>query len=143
MNIRPALLALAAFAAPAMAQTPAAPAPTYATVPSAAFAANRGKAVLVDIREPAEWKETGMPAGAVGVSISRPDFVEAVSALVGGDKSRPVALICRSGTRSIRAADQLTAAGFTRITNVGDGMIGRAGVGDGWKASGLPVQPAP
>jgi rhodanese-related sulfurtransferase len=95
--------------------------------------------MLIDVREPSEWAQTGVPAGAQRISISRPDFIDAVLQAVSGDRSRPVALICRSGSRSVRAAEKLAAAGFTRVTNVGDGMIGREGVGPGWLAANLPV----
>jgi rhodanese-related sulfurtransferase len=111
----------------------------YSTVSSEAFAESQGGATLVDVREPSEWAQTGVPAGAQRISISRPDFVDAVLQAVNGDKSKPVALICRSGSRSVRAADQLAAAGFTSVTNVGDGMIGREGVGQGWLAANLPL----
>jgi hypothetical protein len=39
----------------------------------------------------------------------------------------------------VKAAEQLSAAGFTKITNIGDGMIGREGVGKGWLAATLPL----
>jgi rhodanese-related sulfurtransferase len=112
---------------------------SYSTVSSEAFARSSDGVTLIDVREPSEWAQTGAPAGAKKISISRPDFVEAVLQAAGGDKSKPVAFICRSGTRSVRAAEQLAAAGFTRITNIGDGMVGREGVGKGWLAANLPI----
>lgn len=138
---RLALVVLAAslLAAPVLAQQTGAPA--YRTVPSEAFHADRGGAVLIDVREENEWTETGVPEGALKISNSRDDFVAAVLAQLGGDRTKPVAVFCRSGTRSMRAAEKLTAAGFTNVTNVGDGMIGRENVGKGWKASALPLTP--
>jgi rhodanese-related sulfurtransferase len=131
--LAPALIA--AFVAPvAMAQE-------VKVVSSADFAKANSAATLFDVREPTEWAETGMPKGAKGVSISRADFVDAVLAEVGGDKSKPVAVICKSGTRSTRAAEALKAAGFTHVTNIGDGMMGRENVGAGWIASSLPTTP--
>jgi rhodanese-related sulfurtransferase len=127
-----AMLALG-FPALAQSQTP------VRTLSAEAFAKAPGEAILIDVREPREWAQTGTPAQAKRVSISRTDFVTAVLAEVGGDKTKPVALICRSGSRSVRAAEQLAAAGFTNITNVGDGMIGRDGVGKGWLAANLPL----
>ncbi|MDZ4760587.1 MAG: rhodanese-like domain-containing protein [Alphaproteobacteria bacterium] len=118
---------------------PAAVAKPYSTLSSEAFMSRPGTALLIDVREPEEWTQTGVPRGAALAPISRTDFVENVLASVGGDRTRPVALICRSGTRSMKAADVLAAAGFTNVTNVGDGMIGREGVGAGWLASRLPV----
>jgi rhodanese-related sulfurtransferase len=129
-------LGLSSFGA--VAQTPGA-----TTLPAAAYSGPAPSTTLIDVREPNEWAETGMPAGSVGVAISRADFVDAVTKTMGGDKTRPVAVICRSGTRSQRAAKALTDAGFTNVTNIGDGMIGRKEVGSGWLASGLPLQRAP
>lgn len=137
MLLKLASLALAllasAIALPASAQA------SYSTVSGEVFAKSSGDATLIDVREPSEWAQTGVPAGAQKISISRPDFVDAVLQAVGGDKSKPVALICRSGNRSVRAAEQLAAAGFTRVTNIGDGMVGRTDVGKGWLAAQLPV----
>src|SRR5689334_1177936 len=86
-------------AAPALAQS----APNI--VSAEVFASSKAKATLIDVREPAEWAETGVPQGAATISISRKDFVEAVLAKVGGDKSAPVAVICRSGNRSAKASE--------------------------------------
>ena len=144
MNILAGLLALLVAAAPmALAEPPqiSAPHTSVRLLSSAAFAKATGGATLIDVREPAEWSDTGMPGDARGVPMSSPDFIKRVLAEVGGDKSKPVAVICKSGSRSARAADQLAAAGFTNVTNVGDGMAGRPDVGQGWVASNLPVRP--
>jgi rhodanese-related sulfurtransferase len=129
------LLAIVGLAAPALAQTAG-----LKTVSSEAFSAAPGGATLIDIREPKEWAETGVPKDARLVASSRGDFVEAVLAELGGDKSKPVALICRSGARSLKSSERLVAAGFTNVINVGDGMIGRDGVGKGWTAAGLATR---
>jgi rhodanese-related sulfurtransferase len=134
------IFAATAFAAPGLAQTPGA-APAFATVSSETFHSTGGDTMLVDVREPSEWAQTGAPTGAKLISNSREDFVSAVLAEVGGDKSKPVAVICRSGARSVAAAKKLTDAGFTNVTNVGDGMIGRDTVGKGWQAAELPLTP--
>ena len=133
-----ATLVALALAVPALGQTAAGP----RTVPAATYSGERDGVVLIDVREPNEWAETSMPAGAIGISISRADFVDAVAKALGGDRSKPVALICRSGTRSLRGAKMLSDAGFTQVTNIGDGMIGRTEVGSGWLAGGLPLQRA-
>jgi rhodanese-related sulfurtransferase len=150
MNILAGLIALLvavaaprAFAEPPQSSTPQS---SVRTVSSAVYAKATGGATLIDVREPAEWSDTGMPADAHGVPVSSPDFIKRVLAEVGGDKSKPVAVICRSGSRSTRAAGQLAAAGFTNVTNIGDGMIGNPNVGAGWVGSGLPLKtyrPAP
>lgn len=127
---------LAAFASGAgQAQQPATPAtiaPAIKSVPSVQFHATRGATTLIDVREANEWDETGLPAGARGVSLSCPNFIDGVLREAGGDKSKPVAVICRSGARSTKAAAMLSAAGFTNVTNVNDGMMG-------WAKAGLPT----
>lgn len=47
------------------------------------------------------------------------------------DRQQPVIAICRSGNRSARAAELLTAAGFT-CDNMAGGMLA-------WQAAGLPT----
>jgi len=47
------------------------------------------------------------------------------------DRQQPVIAICRSGNRSARAAELLTAAGFT-CDNTAGGMLA-------WQAAGLPT----
>ena len=66
------------------------------------------------------------------------DFIEQVSAQVGGDHSKPVALICARGVRSRKMSVRLQQAGFTNIIDVPEGMLG-SGAGAGWIKRGLPV----
>lgn len=108
------------------------------SAPEALARAQAGQILLVDIRRPDEWQATGVPLGAVPLDLRRDDFVDALMAEVGGDRERPVALICARGVRSARLAEQLSQAGFTRILDVPEGMLG-SGAGPGWLARGLPV----
>lgn len=78
---------------------------------------------LIDVRRPNEWKETGVAAGAIGATLQDDDFLDQILAAVGGDKSKPVALICRSGGRSAKAQKQLKAAGYTTVINVAGGTL--------------------
>lgn len=105
-------------------------------------------AVLVDVRTEAEWRFVGVPALEQLGRVEWVDtaggrnagFVEHVVELAGG---HPVVLLCRSGVRSVAAAQALTAAGAGPAYNVLDGFEGgldedghRGAVG--WKAVGLP-----
>lgn len=105
--------------------------------------ASEGRLVLIDVRTEGEWRDTGVPLPAIGVTLQDDDFVEQVSRLLGDDRTRPVAVICRSGTRSGRAAARLEAAGFSRVLNVSEGLIGRQGVGPGWLERKLPLKDHP
>lgn len=101
-------------------------------------AAVSGEVTLVDLRRPDEWEATGVPEGAVPLDMRRGDFLDALTQAVGGDRSAPVALICAGGVRSDRMAARLAEAGFARVVDVPEGMLG-SGSGPGWVARGLPV----
>lgn len=100
--------------------------------PEAASLAAVHSVLLVDVRTPTEWAQTGIPADAQTVSWGQPDFAERILKVAQGDKHAPVVLICRSGSRSARALAFLRERGFTEVRHVPDGM-------NGWLARGLPV----
>lgn len=113
------------------------------------------EAVLVDCRTEAEWRFVGVPdvsslrRDVVYVEWNRSDgshndrFVgDLVSAGVTPGE-RPVVFLCRSGNRSIGAAEAATGAGMTPSFNVLDGFEGNLDAAGhrgatGWKAVGLP-----
>lgn len=106
-----------------------------------AFAkAQSGEIVLVDIRTPTEWRQTGVPLGAVPLDMRRPDFTTALLTVTKDNPDVPVALICAGGVRSARLTLRLTQAGFARIADVPEGMFGSAS-GPGWINSKLPITP--
>lgn len=102
-----------------------------------ASAAN-GKITLIDIRTPEEWAETGTGAGAKRLDMRREDFVSELDKMLGGDKTKPLALICARGARSSRLARALRKGGYTNIIDVPEGMLGSY-AGPGWLERGLPV----
>lgn len=69
------------------------------------------KTQLVDVRTPAEYK-AGHIAGAVNIDVKEADFDTKIKSL---DKTRPVAVYCRSGARSKTAARKLAESGFQVI----------------------------
>ncbi|WP_288008505.1 rhodanese-like domain-containing protein [Kyrpidia sp.] len=73
--------------------------------------------LIVDVREAHEFRSGHVP-GAVNVPLSRLS-----RELHRIPKDREVALICRSGHRSVQAARILKKAGYTRLWNVRGGMI--------------------
>ncbi len=109
----------------------------------AAERATAGEILVIDVRSPKEWRQTGVPKGAGRVTIhdpgGLPGFVEAVKVVLGGDLKRPIAVICATGNRSTLAQRLLTTAGFTRVLNIKEGMLGGAN-GSGWLPRGLPVE---
>ena len=108
------------------------------STPQAYEAAVSGAIILVDIRRPDEWSRTGVGEGAVPINMLDRDFIDQVSAQVGGDRSLPVALICARGVRSRKMSNRLKQAGFTNIIDVPEGMLG-SGAGPGWIKRGLPT----
>jgi rhodanese-related sulfurtransferase len=117
------------------------------TAEEAKVLAGRGALTIVDVRLPVEWAATGLPEGAKGVSLQdslthevRSGFLDDVLRAVGGDKDRPIALICARGNRSALARDLLAAAGFTKVDHIREGvLVGASGLG--WLAHGLPTEP--
>ncbi len=134
-----ATTALAPLAAtPALAQQPQ----EYQTMdaPAAHDAALAGEIILVDIRTPPEWAETGIGEGAVAINLRDPGFVQALVRLRQSYPDKPIALICRTGSRSGYAVSTLARQGFPGLVDVPEGMAGSA-AGPGWIARGLPVYP--
>ncbi len=105
-------------------------------------ASKRGELLIVDVRTPTEWRETGIPEGAKTAEFGSSAFVATVSAVVGPDNAKPIAVICRSGNRSTKAAAILSAAGFTNVLNIREGMAG-SGAGPGWLRRGLQTISCP
>jgi rhodanese-related sulfurtransferase len=102
------------------------------------------KLVVVDVRSPQEWQQTGVPAGAQLVTIHQPNgllgFLDAINETLGPDHDQPIALICASGSRSTLASSALAEAGYTQVYNIREGMMGSQD-GPGWLARGLPTEP--
>jgi len=74
--------------------------PLQLSAPDARSMAAVDDILLIDIRTPMEWSRSGLPEGAVALSIQRQDFPQALLELVDSDRSRPIALICATGSRS-------------------------------------------
>jgi rhodanese-related sulfurtransferase len=135
------LAVLALGAQPATAQRTATG--TVMTVADAHAKALAGDVILVDIRTPEEWKDTGVPASAHAVTMHQagPAFVAGLKAAMGGDATKPLAIICNSGNRTSNIYAELQRAGFTNLINVAEG-VGGGPFGRGWLKSGLPLRVA-
>ena len=102
--------------------------------------ATSGDLVLVDIRAPKEWGQSGVPAsGQLITMYQRGDkFLAAIRKATGGDASKPVALICATGVRSLHLQNSLRRASYKNVINVLGGMFGTSS-NKGWIKAGLPV----
>ena len=114
------------------------------SAPQALERSREGKLLIIDVRTPEEWRETGVIPEARRVDFYRGPQVMLKSVLesVGGDKNAPIALVCHSGSRSSEAQRFLQAQGFTQVYNLKEGMGGSA-AGPGWLNRHLPLQPCP
>jgi rhodanese-related sulfurtransferase len=125
----------------AMAQTTTPIYPVNMTPPEIAKLAQEKKVILVDIRRPEEWAETGVAENAHKLDMNDPLFSAKLSKLTGGDRSKPVALICRTANRTRTVQQALLQGGYAAVINVEGGMIGNS-ADQGWIKHGLPVNKA-
>jgi len=130
-----AALALVAFLGAAAAQDT----PLNITPPEAAKLVADKQVLLIDIRTPEEWRETGVAEGAHKLDMADPFFEAKLSRLIESDRTRPIALICRTANRTRTLQAALMQSGFKHVANVEGGMIGND-ADKGWIAHGLPVK---
>lgn len=78
---------------------------------------------LVDVRRPDEFA-SGHIEGAQLIDVTESDFLDRAQKAL--DPKRPVAVYCRSGKRSLRAAQMLQKVGFKMIYNLDTGYLGWA-----------------
>jgi rhodanese-related sulfurtransferase len=112
--------------------------PTTMTVREAHEQAQTGNVVLVDIRTPEEWADTGVPVNAIRLDMREPSFEARLAALRAANPGKDIALICRTANRTVRVQDALSARGWTGLINVKGGLLGNP-TDTGWLAEGLPV----
>lgn len=138
--LRSILIAIVA----ALVIAPAAAEEGVLSAPEAHDMAASGKAVLIDIRRPDEWRATGLPAGAKRADASQKDgpagFLLDVLEIVADRRDVTLVLICRTGNRTARARAFLLSKGFAEVYHVKEGVAGSE-AGPGWFKRGLPVEP--
>ncbi len=121
-----------------MAQSAPLNVPLHVSPAEAHAMAAEKRAVLIDIRRPDEWAQTGVGEHALKIDMEDPMFVTKLNAAMGNDRTRPVALICRTANRTRTVQQALMQQGYTRVINVEGGMVGNA-ADKGWIARGLPI----
>ncbi len=83
--------------------------------------------LLVDVREPEEWR-SGHAPGATHIPLGQ------LPARMGElPPDREIITVCRSGNRSAKAAGQLRGAGYGNVHNLTGGMTA-------WSKDGFPVE---
>ena len=110
--------------------------------------------VYIDVRDVSEYSD-GHPSGARNIPIllrgrvgmaPNPSFLEVCEAHYAKDEK--IIVGCLRGGRSQRAAQMLTAAGYTAVLDMRGGFDGEMGPDgsiayDGWSRRGLPVSAEP
>jgi rhodanese-related sulfurtransferase len=89
---------------------------------------NQEKAVLIDVREPAEFA-SGHAAGARNVPLASLDGAKGLPS----NKSVPLVVVCASGARSSRAVAQLRKAGYEKVHSLTGGT-------SAWREASLPIE---
>ena len=87
---------------------------------------NRDDALIVDVREPAEY-QAGHILGAKNTPLERLGETELKR------KDKPVIVYCESGERAPKAAAILRKRGYDRVLSLQGGL-------GAWKQAGLPVE---
>ncbi len=102
------------------------------------FYPNRGDAVVIDVREPAEF-ETGHIPGAINIPRGVLEFqVDAHPAVANvsdpalSHMDRPIVVVCRTGGRAALSAYNLQRLGFCNVRSIDGGVIA-------WGEAGLPL----
>lgn len=112
--------------------------PPVITAPEAAQKVASGEMILLDIRTPQEWEETGIAEGAWPVSMHTPDFATNLQSILSRFAPEKIGLICATGGRSNHVASILEKNGIVGVADVSEGMFGN-GEDAGWISRGLPV----
>ncbi len=86
------------------------------------------EAVLIDVRTPNEYAQSHL-ANALSIDIYANDFKSRVSKL---DKTKPVFVYCKAGSRSGSAVDIMEDLGFKEIYDLKGGIIS-------WQQANKPI----
>ncbi len=89
---------------------------------------NRKDAVVVDVREPTEFK-SGRVANSKNIPLSQ--LASKLNELEKF-KDRPILLLCQAGNRSASASGTLKKAGFAEVVALAGGLAA-------WQQAGMPV----
>jgi phage shock protein E len=93
-------------------QSPAEP----GAAPSAAVS---NAALILDVREPSEF-DAGHLQAAENIPVGQVEArADEIARKLDGDKSKPITVYCKSGSRAGRAKAALEKAGFSNVTNAG------------------------
>lgn len=81
--------------------------------------AMKSDSIIIDVRTPEEFK-TGKIAKARNINVASFSFMTEAQKL---DKNKEILVYCRSGARSVRAANMLAKIGYTKVSNLKGGVM--------------------
>lgn len=87
---------------------------------SATTAPDRGRPLVLDVREP--WELQTASITAEGFDVVAIPMGELPSRLAELDSARPIACLCHHGARSMRVAAYLAQNGFGHVANITGGI---------------------
>ena len=110
------------------------------SAPQALEKVQAGEIILLDIRSPQEWKETGIASVAIPLSMHERGFLEGLNKIRQENADKEIALICATGGRTNYLQRELKKRGLGDTIDISEGMMGN-GQNVGWIKRGLPVKP--
>ncbi len=93
---------------------------------------NAGDIIIIDVREPSEWAQTGFPKGSHTISMNDPKFVAIAKELAAQHPHATVVVSCKTGARASAAAKILAKNEIENLAILRGGMLQ-------WTAENLPV----
>lgn len=109
------------------------------------------KAHLIDVRSPEEWQETGVAKlDDIKKEVKLLSWLFLTPSIhpnrnfmndleqIFPDREVELFFICKSGGRSMQAAEAALSFGYKKVFNVGDGFVGDEMSKNGWMNSDLP-----
>jgi len=76
--------------------------------------------VILDVRTPAEFEENKIASTAINIDVEDPLFTTNIQQL---DQDKEYLVYCRTGRRSVIAAELMVEAGFTKVNNMEGGTV--------------------
>ncbi|MDG2365399.1 MAG: rhodanese-like domain-containing protein [Methylococcaceae bacterium] len=114
------------------------------------FIQSNPEAILIDVRTKVEFSFIGHPINAIHIPWKEapdwqinPHFISTAQQYLDNTNT-PVLLLCRSGARSLAAANALAEKGYQNLINISEGFEGdldaqkHRGTLGGWRYHNLP-----
>ena len=98
-----------------------------------------GEMILLDIRTPQEWKQTGIASVAIPLTMHSKEFLAGFKKVVENNPGKKIGIICATGGRTQWLQAELAKRGLAPVIDVSEGMMGNK-KGPGWIARGMEIK---